>query len=735
MSALSIQPTYPIFTETDGQPLEDGYIWLGVANLDPQGNPINVYWDAALTQLAGQPIRTQGGYPVNSGTPARLYVNSDYSIRVMNKNGSTVYSAPAATERYGNIINLVDLEFLQSGAGAVPRTALSKMRDEKNVLDYGADPTGSNSSVTAINAAIAANEEITFPPGTFLLSDEILIDKSIKINCAPANEYGAGGTIFMVAHNNAAKAGFKVGTVVKNIRFEMTGEPEFDSPNAAFSSFAGLWCEAATVFVDGVRSTFNLNGVYINNCYIGYVKRIQGTGKAYLCKVTGDSSLTFEECNIGSSTGGLASFQIETSGGYVRLEDVYLEAQSARNLAITNCSRTAIHIDSIYAENSANYDIFISDSENIVIENYRTNTNTEAIIIQGSSNVKLNNIHAVDRLGLNELVDIGSTCNNIYVGGVLYDPISSDGSDIRRYALVRGVLAGSAALPSVVNPDLSLSGRGTTSTVGGASISSSVPSDTRMLFSNHSIVVDNANPLKIPITKYGQYRSIVLQVIYQSAAVSNLGIELGIWKNNATQILGEIKYFHKPSADFQMLTFVTRLPATVDLDQYSSLEFRVGAGETALVHYLNMSEYDGGMLPFGFIDESVLFVSDPVTLNSLGSRANLVPKIGNKLYRLKQYELVYATSTGGAGADATVGMGEANSSGTIAVTGCTFTTALNQGPGLPCNSLADTGPYPFRDHVPGTTANGWVVEVLAAGGAGGTAQGFVRAVPIEPNTI
>lgn len=93
MSALSIQPTYPIFTDIDGQPLEDGYIWIGVANLDPQTNPINVYWDAALTIPAAQPIRTRGGYPVNSGTPARLYVNSDYSIQVQDKNGSVVYTS------------------------------------------------------------------------------------------------------------------------------------------------------------------------------------------------------------------------------------------------------------------------------------------------------------------------------------------------------------------------------------------------------------------------------------------------------------------------------------------------------------------------------------------------------------------------------------------------------------------------------------------------------------------
>ena len=93
MSALSIQPTYPIFTDIDGQPLEDGYIWLGIANLDPQVNPISVYWDAALSIPASQPIRTLGGYPVYNGTPARLYVNSDYSIRVMNKNGSTIYTS------------------------------------------------------------------------------------------------------------------------------------------------------------------------------------------------------------------------------------------------------------------------------------------------------------------------------------------------------------------------------------------------------------------------------------------------------------------------------------------------------------------------------------------------------------------------------------------------------------------------------------------------------------------
>tara|TARA_R110000868_G_scaffold121848_1_gene323283 strand:- start:2921 stop:3406 length:486 start_codon:yes stop_codon:yes gene_type:complete len=93
MSALSIQPPYPAFAGTDGLPLENGYIWIGTVNLNPQVNPIAVYWDAALTIPAAQPIRTLNGYPMYQGTPARFYAASDYSILVQNSKGSLVYSS------------------------------------------------------------------------------------------------------------------------------------------------------------------------------------------------------------------------------------------------------------------------------------------------------------------------------------------------------------------------------------------------------------------------------------------------------------------------------------------------------------------------------------------------------------------------------------------------------------------------------------------------------------------
>jgi hypothetical protein len=93
MSTIEVQPPYPAFAGADGQPLENGYIWIGTANLSPQTNPINVYWDADFSIAAPQPIRTLNGYPSRNGTPARFYVGSDYSIQVLDSKGSVVYTS------------------------------------------------------------------------------------------------------------------------------------------------------------------------------------------------------------------------------------------------------------------------------------------------------------------------------------------------------------------------------------------------------------------------------------------------------------------------------------------------------------------------------------------------------------------------------------------------------------------------------------------------------------------
>jgi hypothetical protein len=170
MSALSIQPPYPAFADADGQPLENGYIFIGAANLNPIVNPIAAFFDAALTIPAVQPIRTSGGYPVYQGTPANIYVNSDYSIQVQNKNGSVVYSAPAATERYSEVVfnaNASQVIYDPAGLGAVQTTVQAKLRESVSVLDFGADPTGATDSTAAFQAAVNMLKTVVVPEGTY----------------------------------------------------------------------------------------------------------------------------------------------------------------------------------------------------------------------------------------------------------------------------------------------------------------------------------------------------------------------------------------------------------------------------------------------------------------------------------------------------------------------------------------------------------------------------------------
>jgi hypothetical protein len=103
MSTIEVKPPYPAFAGADGQPLENGYIWIGTVNLNPQVNPIAVFWDDAQTIPAAQPIRTLNGYPVRNGTPARFYVTDDYSIQVLDSKGSVVYTSLNENGFAGNL--------------------------------------------------------------------------------------------------------------------------------------------------------------------------------------------------------------------------------------------------------------------------------------------------------------------------------------------------------------------------------------------------------------------------------------------------------------------------------------------------------------------------------------------------------------------------------------------------------------------------------------------------------
>jgi hypothetical protein len=105
--ATSILPQYPIWSEIDGSPLEDGFIYIGIAGLNAESNPQTVYFDGALSVVAAQPIRTLNGYPARSGSPTMMYVAGDFSIVVRDKAGVLIYASlfNTYTDNFGTMAN------------------------------------------------------------------------------------------------------------------------------------------------------------------------------------------------------------------------------------------------------------------------------------------------------------------------------------------------------------------------------------------------------------------------------------------------------------------------------------------------------------------------------------------------------------------------------------------------------------------------------------------------------
>ena len=94
MALTQVTGPYPIFTDLDGSPLDDGYLYIGLINQDPEQNPIQVFWDSNLTIPATQPIRTSNGYAYRNGTPALIYTGGEFSITIRNKRNEFVLYSP-----------------------------------------------------------------------------------------------------------------------------------------------------------------------------------------------------------------------------------------------------------------------------------------------------------------------------------------------------------------------------------------------------------------------------------------------------------------------------------------------------------------------------------------------------------------------------------------------------------------------------------------------------------------
>jgi hypothetical protein len=148
MTLTAVVPPFPLFTDKAGAPVDAGFVYIGVADMNPVSNPIAVYWDAALTIPASQPIRTTGGYPSNNGAPGVLFSASDYSITVKDKNGVQLLTLPRGARAGLGSIVLVATESLTAQAGAFIR------------LEDGAELDIGTATGTGVLVKVASNARV-----------------------------------------------------------------------------------------------------------------------------------------------------------------------------------------------------------------------------------------------------------------------------------------------------------------------------------------------------------------------------------------------------------------------------------------------------------------------------------------------------------------------------------------------------------------------------------------------
>lgn len=91
--ANEVKSPFTVFHDDEGEPLENGKVYIGEYGKNPKTYPIEVFWDKALTTPATNPLYILEGYISRNGSPAKVFVKpSGYSIYVEDKKGRLVWS-------------------------------------------------------------------------------------------------------------------------------------------------------------------------------------------------------------------------------------------------------------------------------------------------------------------------------------------------------------------------------------------------------------------------------------------------------------------------------------------------------------------------------------------------------------------------------------------------------------------------------------------------------------------
>lgn len=311
MTAISITPGYPTFADTDGSPLNDGYVYIGLEYQDPITAPTTAFWDKDFRIPADQPLRTSGGYVVRDGSPAAVYTGAAYSILVQNKNLVTVYNAPSAV--ITNVTNNVEEITQYQGAHATDpvarndgtplqtgdlyfNTVVNELKVWTGTVWVPAVPgtvsvenftgTGAQTAFNLATAPVAENNTQIYIDGVYQQKDTYTVSgATINFSTAPPNLSGIEVVTFSIASlgtvdaSNVSYNEGSAGAVNRSVQSKLQESVSIQDFGASPSNSASVNTAAIQAAIDSVGAhghvyipsgTYDIDGtIIVKNAYTG----------------------------------------------------------------------------------------------------------------------------------------------------------------------------------------------------------------------------------------------------------------------------------------------------------------------------------------------------------------------------------------------------------------------------------------------------------------------------------
>jgi hypothetical protein len=157
MTATLLPNAKQQFLDSNGRPLAGGQVYFYIPNTSTLKN---TWQDSGQTVLNTNPVI------LDANGQAIIYGNGQYRQVVYDVHGNLIWDQLTADTTSNLQISLSgpsgssQVGFIQSGAGAVSRTAQDKLRESVSVEDFGAVGDGIIDDTAAFNAALATGKDV-----------------------------------------------------------------------------------------------------------------------------------------------------------------------------------------------------------------------------------------------------------------------------------------------------------------------------------------------------------------------------------------------------------------------------------------------------------------------------------------------------------------------------------------------------------------------------------------------